>query len=297
MILIIYILSKNIIYSPSLRENTPSVPTTSVEPPSEESTISSQTPEPSRQSTRRVSSQKLSTPSNNSIRRDSEKTKEQEREEREERKKKLLEDEKQKRAALLQLRRTKELREAEEQKKIMEEVEARKLQLLEDAAKKKLDEEMKRREGIERKRLEEIEAKRLEEEERIRNTAINVALKAKVWCSGVFDPMGNGEFEPENCVDGNPETRWCGHPPESAWIVVDWGELKDIVKVRIRFERAFAQDYRVEFAEDVQDFEKHWKSAEERYETNRKTNLTSFIELMESKVGMNLSIIVLMQDT
>lgn len=35
--------------------------------------------------------------------------------------------------------------------------------------------------------------------------------------------METGEFGPEKVVDGNPNTRWCGHPPEEAWIAFDFG--------------------------------------------------------------------------
>lgn len=66
-------------------------------------------------------------------------------------------------------------------------------------------------------------------------------------CSGIYDPMNSGEFGPEKVIDGNPETRWCGHPAGASWIMIDLGEAqmasKEIVKVRIRFERAFPPEY------------------------------------------------------
>lgn len=59
-----------------------------------------------------------------------------------------------------------------------------------------------------------------------------MAAKARTWCSGVFDPMETGEFGSEKAVDGDPHTRWCGHPPGIASLGVDFGETKEVMKLR-----------------------------------------------------------------
>ena len=64
-----------------------------------------------------------------------------------------------------------------------------------------------------------------------------MAVGVHTWCSGVFDPMESGKFGPEKIVDGDDQTRWCGHPPEIAWIALDLGASKELHSIRIRYER------------------------------------------------------------
>jgi hypothetical protein len=74
---------------------------------------------------------------------------------------------------------------------------------------------------------------------------VNHAKKVLAWSSGLFDPINSGLVGPENAVDGNPNTRWAGHPPNTAWIALDLGAVREISKVRVRFERAYADEYAV----------------------------------------------------
>jgi len=89
-------------------------------------------------------------------------------------------------------------------------------------------------------------------------------LKKRCWCSGIFDPLESGGFKAELAVDGDPNTRWAGHPPERAWIALDLGSTLHIEKVKVRFERAFAKEYDIFIAADnqiaePQDSEIEWK--------------------------------------
>jgi hypothetical protein len=86
----------------------------------------------------------------------------------------------------------------------------------------------------------------------------NLALKCKAWASGVFDPTETGRFGPENAVDGDPNTQFCGHPPEKAWIALDLGDQKEIHIIRIRFERAAAKEYKIEVSSEAPAHKK-WK--------------------------------------
>jgi hypothetical protein len=45
---------------------------------------------------------------------------------------------------------------------------------------------------------------------------------------------------------------------------LDFGAVKELTKIRIRFERAFAQEYRIDIADDVADFEGNWTLLQDR---------------------------------
>jgi hypothetical protein len=51
-------------------------------------------------------------------------------------------------------------------------------------------------------------------------------------------PMYNNIYR---AVDGNPDTRFAGHPPGIAYIALDLGYPCNINEIRVRFERAFAK--------------------------------------------------------
>lgn len=58
--------------------------------------------------------------------------------------------------------------------------------------------------------------------------------------------METGQCGPDKSVDGDPNSRFCGHPPDQAVLGFDLGASRRISKMRIRFERAFAREYEID---------------------------------------------------
>ncbi|PRP75951.1 CRE-ART-1 protein [Planoprotostelium fungivorum] len=129
------------------------------------------------------------------------------------------------------------------------------------------EEEIERRNKVEEAKAKKLESLRLkrEEEDRLReektvkaaeeqknrqeawnNQQINFALHIATWCSAVHDPMETGQCGPDKSVDGDPNSRFCGHPPDQAVLGFDLGASRRINKMRIRFERAFAREYEID---------------------------------------------------
>jgi F5/8 type C domain/LiaF transmembrane domain len=58
------------------------------------------------------------------------------------------------------------------------------------------------------------------------------------------------DFTPERAVDGDPETRWSSQFDDGEWISVDLGEPREIARLRLVWERAYARVYDVQVSDD-----------------------------------------------
>jgi len=58
------------------------------------------------------------------------------------------------------------------------------------------------------------------------------------------------DFSPERAVDGDPDTRWSSRFDDGEWISVDLGEPREIGRLRLVWERAFARVYDVQVSDD-----------------------------------------------
>jgi hypothetical protein len=69
-----------------------------------------------------------------------------------------------------------------------------------------------------------------------------------------YDPTAPGPFRPEFATDGNPATRWAVAKSERArpdsWLAVDLGAERDVSRVVLRFESAYAAGYRIQVSDD-----------------------------------------------
>ncbi|TQR44998.1 discoidin domain-containing protein [Paenibacillus popilliae] len=57
-------------------------------------------------------------------------------------------------------------------------------------------------------------------------------------------------YSSDKAVDGNPSTRWASKYVDDAWFLVDLGEVKDINKVIIKWEGAYAEKYELLVSDD-----------------------------------------------
>lgn len=81
-------------------------------------------------------------------------------------------------------------------------------------------------------------------------TEVNLARGKHVECSG----YENGGTLPQNAVDGDADTRWGSLHKDNQWLTVDLGGEYDINKVRILWEAAYADSYRMEASIDGEDW-------------------------------------------
>ena len=75
----------------------------------------------------------------------------------------------------------------------------------------------------------------------------NLALGKTVYVSSTESDLYLGN----NAVDGNLATRWSSDFIEPSWIYIDLEELVQINKVVLRWEAAYAQQYKIEISEDL----------------------------------------------
>ncbi|MEC0201401.1 discoidin domain-containing protein [Paenibacillus lautus] len=52
-------------------------------------------------------------------------------------------------------------------------------------------------------------------------------------------------YSPDKAVDGNESTRWSSTYVDDAWFLVDLGENKEINKVTIKWQGAYAEKYQI----------------------------------------------------
>lgn len=87
--------------------------------------------------------------------------------------------------------------------------------------------------------------------------ADSIAAKRPVVASSVEDPRF---FAPENAVDTRITTRWSSKVSETEWIYVDLGESKNISRVVLSWEDAFAQGYELQVSDDAQTWQTFYKT-------------------------------------
>ncbi|GLW05822.1 hypothetical protein Misp01_09520 [Microtetraspora sp. NBRC 13810] len=73
----------------------------------------------------------------------------------------------------------------------------------------------------------------------------NAALNKPATASSV-----QGGYAPGNAFDGNTGTRWSSAAADPQWVRVDLGAVKAICKVDLRWETAYARDYRIQASLD-----------------------------------------------
>ena len=79
---------------------------------------------------------------------------------------------------------------------------------------------------------------------------VNLTTGKTAVASGSDDPART----PELAVDGNASTRWASNHDDGAWIYVDLGEQRDIGRVELDWESAYAKGYSLQTSDDAE----HW---------------------------------------
>ncbi|WP_195575111.1 discoidin domain-containing protein [Paenibacillus sp. 1001270B_150601_E10] len=74
----------------------------------------------------------------------------------------------------------------------------------------------------------------------------NLALQKVTESSELEFPY----YSPDKAVDGNESTRWSSQYVDDAWFLVDLGEVKDINKVTIKWQGAYADKYQILVSDD-----------------------------------------------
>lgn len=76
--------------------------------------------------------------------------------------------------------------------------------------------------------------------------AVNLALKRPVTVSSLDETGSNADW----AVDGNPRTRWTSLAfVDPQWIVIDLGERRQVARVILRWEAAYARAYRIQVSD------------------------------------------------
>ncbi len=78
----------------------------------------------------------------------------------------------------------------------------------------------------------------------------NLALNKTVTASSV-QQKGT---EAKNAVDGKGSTRWGSEFKDNQWIMVDLGSIQKVGKVVLKWETAFAKEYKVQISNDGKNF-------------------------------------------
>ena len=77
---------------------------------------------------------------------------------------------------------------------------------------------------------------------------VNLALNRPVTVSGCEN--GNSDRQASNAVDGDAGTRWAANNADDGWIYVDLGEPKNITKICLRWEAAYAESYKLQISDN-----------------------------------------------
>ena len=67
---------------------------------------------------------------------------------------------------------------------------------------------------------------------------------------------GEGDFHPRHAADGNRSTRWGSEFSDPQWLIIDYGEEKEIVGLILHWELAFAYAYDILVSSDGEE----WKT-------------------------------------
>jgi beta-glucosidase len=74
----------------------------------------------------------------------------------------------------------------------------------------------------------------------------NLALTSSVTASS----LESSSYSAANACDGDPRTRWSSQFSDPQWITVDLGSTRSIARVRLNWETAYAQSYRIQISTD-----------------------------------------------
>jgi RHS repeat-associated protein len=77
--------------------------------------------------------------------------------------------------------------------------------------------------------------------------ATNIALNKTATASSIQA----GGYEAAKAMDGNTGTRWSSASTDNEWIYVNLGSLNYIDTVKIRWENAYASEYKIQFSNDA----------------------------------------------
>jgi len=85
-----------------------------------------------------------------------------------------------------------------------------------------------------------------------------IAMGMLLWLQqeGVLERHEVTRHVAERAVDGDPKTRWSSTFDDDQWIQVDLGEVREVRRVRLVWEDAFARDWALEVSDDGA----HWET-------------------------------------
>gem|GEM_PF-2576681 len=90
----------------------------------------------------------------------------------------------------------------------------------------------------------------------------NLALRGTAVASSVYDD-GSKTYLAQYAVDGKADTRWSSDFADDEWIYVNLGATKTIKKVVLKWEEAYAEEYKIQVSND----ETNWRNI--TYNTER----------------------------
>ena len=96
----------------------------------------------------------------------------------------------------------------------------------------------------------------------------NLALNCPAEASSVENQNLLSEF----AVDGKTKTRWSSKFSDNQWIMIDFGSAQEVGKVVLRWENAYAKEYKVQISVDGKEF----KTVSEQKEGKGKTEAITF---------------------
>ncbi|EPY14037.1 discoidin domain-containing protein [Paenibacillus alvei] len=85
---------------------------------------------------------------------------------------------------------------------------------------------------------------------RPRKESKDIALFSSVTASSTEDKSFDHDYSPYHVVDGDETTRWSSKFSEPQWICIDVGVPRDIKKIEISWEEAYAEHYDIQVSND-----------------------------------------------
>ena len=75
-----------------------------------------------------------------------------------------------------------------------------------------------------------------------------------VYGATVTASSTQGNYKPQNVIDGRDTTRWSSNRNDNEWIMLDLGEDKSIGKIVLKWEEAAGKEYSVQVSSDGENF-------------------------------------------
>ena len=79
-------------------------------------------------------------------------------------------------------------------------------------------------------------------------------MTALVYGATVTASSTQGNYKPQNVIDGRDTTRWSSNRNDNEWIMLDLGEDKSIGKIVLKWEEAAGKEYSVQVSSDGENF-------------------------------------------